>query len=108
MTTWLIVSFVIVGLIMATWLGSKIAKIFKGKDGEWSTNEFLQMVGAGSLLGLTIYMVVKEANRSEEWQLFGPMYILLVIGGFLTAVHLDRVLETVVNLFKRNNKDEKH
>ena len=106
MNVWLLAGITIVALILIMWLGNKVTKIFKGSDGEFSVDEFLRMIGAGSLLGLTIYMIVKEANRVESWQLFGSMYIFLVIGGFLTVVGLGKVLDTVTNIFGKDKNEE--
>lgn len=107
METWLLISLIVVGLGLAIWMGNKISKIFKGEDGKWSADEFLKMLGAGSLLTMASYMIYKEANRIEEWQLFGPLYIFLIVGGFLSAVHLDKVLDVALKIFGKDKKDEK-
>jgi len=102
MQLWLMIIVGIVALVAAFWIMRKIVNIFKGEDGKFSPAEFLKMVGAGTLLVLSVYMIVKEANREESWQLFGSTYIFLVIGGFLTIIGLEKVLLTAADIFKKD------
>jgi len=102
MTTGLMVALGIVALFLSIWIGRKVIKIFKGRDNKFSAGEFLKMTGAFTLQVLAVYMIYKEANRVEEWQLFGPMYIALVIGGYLAIIGLKDVVFAIVQGFGRN------
>jgi len=106
MELWLMIILGIVAMVATFWIMRKVINIFKGDDNKFSPAEFLKMVGAGTLLVLSVYMIVKEANREEAWQLFGPTYVFLVIGGFLTIIGLEKVLLTVTDIFKNKSKDE--
>lgn len=46
-------------------------------------------------LVLLVYMVIKEANRGEEWHLFSDLYILFIAGGAMTGLGLNSVLDHI-------------
>lgn len=94
------------GLGAGTYLLIKIARIYQGPDRVWTKNEFQDMLAAFTFLGLSVYMIYKEANRTESWQLFGPLYILFVIGGLLSILGKDKILETVGKIWGKNKDEE--
>ena len=102
----LIYLLIALGLGFGVYLLRAVVRIYQGEDGKFSVNEFQKMIGAFTLLGLSTYMVIMEANRTESWQLFGPLYIFFIIGGFLSVIGFDKVLDTVAKIWGKKNNDE--
>ena len=90
----------VIGLGMLIWIGKYIVKIFSGKDGILNEQEFYRMVGCFTFLSLTIFMVVMEAFRENEYHLFSEFYIVIVIGGFLSIIGQEKFIDTIRDIFK--------
>lgn len=102
---WLYTSFALAVILFIIVL-YKIIRIFQGNDRKFQPKELMEMIGYFTLLFLTCYMIYKEANRAESWQLFGSTYILFIVGGLLALVGLKDLVLKVVDLLK-NNKQNK-
>lgn len=91
----------------------KIARIWAGPDGKFSTTEFGRFMGLILFGSMGVYMIIKEGSREHEWQIYGELYILIVFTSLLAILHLDTVMDKVVRIleimlqFRKGIKTEK-
>lgn len=90
----------ILGAVLAFLTFKWMIKIFKGKDGEFSMNEFLKFAGFVFFLTAAGYMLYKEGNREHQWYIYSEWYVAIVFGALLTVLHLDGALDKIIQLFK--------
>ena len=87
----------ILGFLTLRWM----AKIFRGKDNEFSVKEFGRMVGTLFFLTAGGYMIWAEAHRTTEAQVYGPAYIAIVFASLLTILHMEEAFDRVLLLMDK-------
>ena len=85
----------ILGAVIAVISFRWVAKIFKGKDGEFSQVEFGKFVGFWFFLSAASYMIYKEGTREHEWAYYSEWYIAIVFGCLLFVLHMERALDSI-------------
>lgn len=93
-----ILKFLGVGLFL--FLLNRIAKIFKGKDGEFNIAEFCKFAAFIIFTTLACYMIWTEAHRPHEWHLFDAIYVFIVFGSLLSVLHMDHVITNMTKIFE--------
>lgn len=66
----------------------------KGENKRWDMADIAQMV----VLGLTIYIIIKEGNRQTEARLYSDFTVGILLGGVLILAKLEKALEFVLKL----------
>lgn len=78
-------------------------KGFQDHDGRWSVSDISKVV----IIGLIIYMVNKDANRTHEWRYFSdPVYFSFILGLFALA-ELKDIVKLIHEMFLTKLKGKK-
>lgn len=93
-----ILKFIGVGLVL--FLLNRIAKVFKGKDGEFQLPEFCKFAAFLIFTTLACFMVWVEATREHEWHKFDSIYIFIVFMSLLSVLHMDRAIDSIAKIFE--------
>ena len=77
---------------------------FKGEDGKWDVAEISKLV----IIGIIIYMVSKDANRTHEWRFFSNNIYYAFILGLFALAELKEIVKMIYQIFagKKPKDDE--
>lgn len=89
----------IIGAVLAFLSFRWVVKIFKGPDKVLSNKEFKDLVAVILFVGLALYVVYKQGERTDlEHDVYGPVWLAIIFGSLLVVLHLKEALVLILQI----------